>query len=134
MWQIECSVQIWGDSFSPAAAESLTGLTFARTNEPGQIAERGRYAGQPLPYGSAELRLAANPVVGTADFVAPFSDALTSLRISAEQFRKVGATDITVHFDVAYEAQCNLELKPVSLALLNTLDLPVTITCFEASP
>jgi hypothetical protein len=49
--------------------------------------------------------------------------------VLVEGLRRHGATDIVLHVDVAYDAQCNLEFSPRLLRALAALRIPFTVTC-----
>lgn len=110
-----------GDAFSPADAESRCGVRFSRKAERGEIAERGRYRGQPCPYGWGDLCSSESEI-----------DAfLRDTALLAAASAACGATDCSIHIDVAFDAQCNLEMSGELVVALGKLALPLTITCYE---
>lgn len=119
---------LWGEHFSPRLAEEVTGLLLTKKYEPGEIAIRGRYKGQPRQYGAAEIEV-------PKEVESPRRLTLL-LELSAphlETLRKSGATSCHVHVDVRYWDQCNLEFEPEVLARLAALGLPFTISCYDYS-
>jgi hypothetical protein len=127
MLNIYADCNVWGANFSPTALEKDTGIVFQRKNEPGQIADSGRYRNQPLPYGSATLVLREGRETGEivalqdVDFVAKH----------LAHFRKAGATKIVIDIVVAYGGQCNLEMNPEFLSAVASLGIPLTLSCYE---
>ena len=115
-----------GDAFSPEKAERETGLTFQQKNEPGEIGTRGRYKGQPTPFGWAMLK---PPEEGdeTRQFEWLFNAALPHI----ETLRRLGATDGKLHITYAYDTQCNLGYEPELMAKLARLGLAFTISCYR---
>jgi hypothetical protein len=118
-----------GDQFSPAEAETMAGFRFTQKSERGELATTGRYKGQPLPYGWAELEAAApGHFLTTAD--GPFFEAAEALTRAAQT---QGEVAVRLHVDVEYVAQCNLEFAPSILAAVSRLGVPLTMTCYESS-
>jgi len=115
-----------GESFSPSAAADEHGLTYAHQNEPGEIGVRGRYKNKPIPDGHARVVL-TNGQANTIDN----NDVWAPLAHTVEVCRRHGASDVSVHLDVKYTDQCNIELEPILVKLLGSLGLPLTITCYE---
>jgi hypothetical protein len=117
-----------GEAFSPNFASERLGWTFHDHVEPGSIGRAGRYKGVPVPYGSAERNCSGSPqelLEGTDTELARIADA-------AKILRECGAESIVVHFNVNYEAQCNLAFSPRLLLLLGAADIDLTITCYES--
>ena len=114
-----------GETFSPSAAERATGLPLSDTIEPGEIAPRGRYKGQPSPHGYANLR---------ASDETPDDGKLTALLSlflpHAETLRQLGADDIVVYAGYFYEHQCNLTFWPEAMAQLGRLGVPFWVSCY----
>ena len=127
--KIDCHCLLQGEDFSPSTVEKQTSLVFHKKNEPSEKGSIGRYRNRPIPYGSAELKFEADSI--TPDMLSPKSHSLTVLRKNIKLFRDAGATMIVLHFDVAYEGQCNIEISPDLLSKLAELGIPVTISCFE---
>lgn len=116
-----------GDQFSPAEAEARACFRFTRKSERGVLGTTGRYKGQPLPYGSAELEVTApSTFLSTTD--GPFFEAAEALTRAAQA---QGEVDVRLHVDVDHDGQCNLEIAPGVLAALHRLGIPLTMTCYE---
>jgi hypothetical protein len=113
-----------GDAFSPTDAEARCGHPFTEKHERGETATTGRYRGRALPYGWAELRSAEEASGGPNS---PFVHAAEALAAASAVS---GATECTLHIDVAFRDQCNLELSRETIATLAKLGLPVTVSCF----
>ena len=119
------SIKITGDSFSPSEAERATGLSLSHAIEPGEIAPRGRYKGQPSPHGYANLSAPAEtPEDGK------LAALLDSFLPHVETFRQLGADDIVVYAGYFYEAQCNLTFWPDAMAKLGELGVPFWVSCY----
>ena len=127
MTKLSLAFRAMGAQFSPGQVEQGSGALFSEKNEPGDIARTGRYRGQPLPYGSAEIRDADTPMTLSAG-QSPFIDAVARV---AAACRSAGATSLVVHADVAYYGQCNFELSENCIARLAALGVALTFTCFE---
>jgi hypothetical protein len=116
-----------GNQFSPAEAETMAGFRFTQKSERGVLGTTGRYKGQPLPHGSAELEATApGHFLTTAD--GPFFEAAEALTRAAQA---QGEVDVRLHADVKHDGQCNLEIAPCVLAALHRLGVPLTMTCYE---
>jgi hypothetical protein len=128
MVELRPILTLWGERFSPRRAEEATGLTLARTSEPGEIGVRGRYKGLPLPYGAALLKVPPDvePARRLSWLVERAERHLAALRES-------GATLCKLHLDVRYWDQCNLEFDPHELARIAALGVLFTITCWDRS-
>ena len=118
-----------GERFSPALAGERTGLVLVDANEPGEVAPSGRYAGEPLPYGSAMLVL-------LDEDLEPGASALEPLRGLGErlpELRALGATEASLFLVVAYEGQCHFALSPEELGALARLGVPLGVSCHPAA-
>ena len=127
MLNIYVDCHIWGERFSPKAVESKTGIAFQKKNEPGDIADSGRYRDQPRPYGSATLVVREGGERG--DLIS--FEAIKYLGKNLHEFKRAGATDISLDIVVAYGGQCNLEMSAALLNSLASLQIPLTISCYE---
>ena len=120
-------LQLQGETFSPAAAEREAGLSFTEKNERGEIGTRGRYAGQPLPFGAATLWAPSEidpseRLDWILDAVLPHLDTLRSL----------GGMQGWLHSNVYFDTQCNLEYQPEQLQKLAKLGITYTVCCAHA--
>ena len=125
---VTASFSIRGDTLSPVAVEHATSLAFLGRDkrEPGEIASRGRYKGQPSPYGSAILF--APDEAEDEDKLVWLLDAFQP---HADTIRKLGATDGSLYLSYAYESQCNLAFDPALLARIVALGFDFWITCYD---
>jgi hypothetical protein len=113
----------WGEAFSPQEAGRRTGLALTTSNEPGDIASRGRYKGKPRPYGSAEL-LVPNTVARNKRM-----QWLRNLTVNhMGELRACGATDMVVDLTVLNSVQGNWELDQLEIEALASLNVPLSIT------
>lgn len=135
MIRVFAVLRAWGEKFSPSEAERLAGVLFSEKSEPGELGVRGRYAGKPRPYGTAELQ-ASDATEAAALARGDLLDLawLKKVATLAPPCRLAGATDIELHLDVAYEAQCNVNFSPRELNSIAALGVPLTITCFPDDP
>ena len=132
MLGITAALTVWGEHFRPSEVEHLTGISFSSRNEPGEVGRKGRYAGVPKPYGSAELLM--EPVtIEAAGGATTLLDVnwLKQLDSIIRYCRDAGATDMAVHVDISYDGQCNLSLSANELAALAALSIPLTMTCYS---
>lgn len=120
------SCDLFGASFSPADAESKTGLVFSDPVEPGARGRSGRYKGKPTPYGSARL--------DTSDD-APWSTKLHGLLELLEThiaaLRECGAEDIRLTHAYFHDGQCNHEFSPEEMRRIARLEISLCISCYE---
>jgi hypothetical protein len=128
---VTARLMVWGESFSPSSVERIAGTTFSSKNEPGEVGAKGRYAGLPRPYGSAELLMPAVPVDsagGTRELL--YITWLKQVRNLVQRCKDAGASSVELHVDVSYDGQCNLTFEVGELAALAELEIPLTITCY----
>jgi hypothetical protein len=116
-----------GSAFSPESVETRIGVSFSKKNEPGEIGTIGRYRGQPIPYGSAELSDAENG----ADLMVPNVLFFAAIEKLAQACVAAGATSVLLHIDVAFTDQCNIEMSHDFISAVGRLGIPVTMSCFE---
>jgi len=126
MTSITFTMRLQGVAFSPAEAETRSGLAFTMRVEPGTIVSSGRYSGSALPYGWAELRCDADA------HGHPGEKFFFEASILAGVGASCGATQRVLHIEVAYQDQCNFEWSCESLSAVARLGLPVTVSCFQA--
>jgi len=106
-------------------AERRTGLSLTQKQEPGQIGTRGRYKGEPLPYGAASLEASEAML-----WQERWSLLLGQLAEHIETFRACGAEDVHLSHGYFYEGQCNLEFSPEALRQVADLGIPFCISCY----
>lgn len=131
MLGITAALTVWGEHFHPSEVERLTRICFSSKNEPGEIGKKGRYAGVPKPYGSAEL-LMEQTSIESGSGASGLMDTrwLKHLGTIIQPCREAGATHLEVHVDISYAGQCNLSLSADELAALAALGVPLTLTCY----
>jgi hypothetical protein len=127
MVKVTAVLRATGTDFSPEAVEHLTGISFSKKHERGSSGTIGRYRGQPLPYGSAEL---ASPETGM-DLMVPDAPFFAAIEKLAPACSTAGATSTVLHIDVAFTDQCNIELSPEFISALARLGIPITMSCFQ---
>jgi len=121
---VRCLIQ--GNNFSPSKAEKIAGVIFSDMNEPGAIGNAGRYRGIAIPYGSATLEsVVSDNQLDNLDAL------LNKLKCSIVKFREAGADDVTLHCDVFYEDQCNIEFSAAQITCLSKMEIAVTISCYK---
>lgn len=138
MIQVDLRLCASGATFSPARAAAEFDLKPGGVqHEPGEVASYGPHRGRPRSSGYACFQIyPSSPTVDPAtarvdaDLV-PHDLPLFEQPGLIEGLRRHGATDIVLHVDVAYDAQCNLEFSARLLRALADLAIPFTMTCYE---
>src|SRR3954471_23709024 len=98
MIRVFAVLRAWGEKFSPSEAERLAGILFSEKSEPGELGARGRYAGKPRPYGTAELQASDADEAAAVARRTLLDDAwLKKVAALAPPCRLAGATDIELH-------------------------------------
>ena len=118
-----------GEKFSPARARAELGSTVVALVEPGEVSNRGRFAGKPSPFGSARVDISIDD-----DMPSNPSGNAIALPDAAAMHRKLvdlGATDAELSIDVGYRDQCNIAFSPATLRVLAELNLGVSLSCWE---
>lgn len=134
MIRVSAVLSVWGEKFSPAEAERLAGIVFSTKNEPGEPGVRGRYAGKPRPYGSADLEASDAEQAAAAARRALLDHVwLKKVATVIPPCRLAGATDVELHLDIAHDGQCNVNFSPEEMRSLAELGIPLTLSCFEGS-
>jgi hypothetical protein len=110
-----------GERYKP----SSLAYAFTRQNDPGDIGTRGRYKGQPTPFGYSEIEVPAlipleEKVPHLCREVAPVLAAI----------RAAGAVDLYVSAGYFWKDQCNFQLTESDLAMLSALGCPISISCY----
>lgn len=119
-------LRMCGGEFSPEATEAAAGILFTKKHEKGELGHHGRHKGQPVPYGFAELAV-AEP---SGFLQVPNEEFFGSARKVLDAARGLGAVDASIHIDVEYDVQCNLEISPAVQEAVGRLGVPITITCW----
>ena len=128
MFRFDIHCLFHGENFSPALAEKETGVSLDDKIEVGDIGKIGRYKDKRIPYGSACLRLIEMKGESLETTLKVMTDILME---HIDSFRSNGTDSITLHFDVNYENQCNLEFSPELIKRISTLGVPLTISCYH---
>jgi hypothetical protein len=132
MLEITAALTVWGEHFRPSEVEQLASIGFSSKNESGEVGRKGRYAGVPKPYGSAELLMPSVSIEEAGGATALLDvNWLKQLDRIIPYCRDAGATDMEVHVDVSYDGQCNVSLSANELAALAALRIPLTMTCYS---
>lgn len=126
---VHLRLSLRGTLFSPSAFASKTGATLVGAREPGEIAVRGRFAGQKTPFGAADVPVATSAAT-TGDLLAFSDEDAEKLQLHIQIARTLGAEDVVLHADLAHEGQCNLEFSPGLLQRLDRFGVPLTVSCF----
>ncbi|MDZ4700997.1 MAG: hypothetical protein SH809_14915 [Rhodothermales bacterium] len=125
MTKLYATLELQGDMFPPSEAERLTGLSMIHKVEPGEIVKRGRYKGQPSPYGAASL--AVPEAVAEKEKLEWLLDAALKY---VGTFRRIGTDRLYIHASYAFDGQCNLAYSTSELRKLAELDLDFTVSCY----
>lgn len=118
-----------GETFSPKALKHLEGFSCISKNEPQEIVSKGRYQGKPIPFGS--LRIAIPVTSIDSFFDNKEAGLITRIETCVESLKKAAATDVSIHLDVEYENQCNLQFNSAWLTAIGKLGIPVAFTAYE---
>ena len=116
-------LEVWGRDFSPLAAAKEVSFDFDIAYEPGEVAQSGRFAGQPRPFGAASLTLHECDLEAPGT-LAPLAEALSALR-------NCGAEELQVCCYLSYETQCNLEISPDFMKIMADNGVRLLISCYE---
>jgi hypothetical protein len=121
-WSI--SFQVRGKQFKP----SLVEFTFTESHDCGEIGKAGRYRGQPMPYGSANIHVPS---------YIPHEERIIyivniALRLLPE-LQRAGATEWHVDIGRFYSTQCNEEYSPEEISLLAQLKCPLLYSAYLVS-
>ena len=128
MIEVDAEFRAYGSEFSPESVERSTGISFSKKKERGSTGILGRYRGQPVPYGSAEL---SGPETGL-DLMVPDAPFFAAVEKLVPACLSAGATSMSLHLNVAFADQCNIELSPEFIAALARLGIILTMSCFES--
>jgi hypothetical protein len=123
MLKILASCSVAGEKFSPTAFTKISSVKLVRTNEPGDIGNKGRYRRKPKPYGSASIEI-SNKTKG-------WSHLLTVMESCIDALRETGAEDITLSIGLFYDGQCNFELSKKDLKRIAALNIEMSISCYS---
>lgn len=113
-----------GASLSPSALRAKLHLALVAASEPGEIGGSGRYKGQPMPFGAAQICFEPSPTGALEDGVALLEKHIDGLRA-------MGADEIQLYLSIEYDGQCNMEFAPEMLGRIAKLRVPVLLTAYE---
>ena len=115
---------IWGEDFHP----SKVPFAFTRQQDPGAIGTRGRYKGQPEPYGSASYEV--SPSVPNASRIRHIVETIEPL-MSA--IRAAGASRWYINIGRFYCEQCNEEYSLDELQMIARLGCGFIYSAYSVS-
>jgi hypothetical protein len=125
-------LMMWGPDFSPAAAAAQLGLKFSESHERGEIGNRGRYRGQPIPYGAASIVVesipSADAPAGELEGAALLADQVGK---SLGALRALGADETTLQVNICFDAQCNFVILPETLNRIARMGIGLSISCYS---
>ncbi len=116
-------LEVWGRDFSPLEAAKGSSFDFDIAYEPGEVAQAGKYSGQPRPFGAASMTLHECDLEAPGD-LEPLASGLLALR-------EAGAEELQVCCYVSYQTQCNLEVSPEFMRVLSENNVRLLISCYE---
>lgn len=122
------TLRLQGSAFSPSSVEERTGLRFTASQERGELGRLGRYAGRPIPYGSAELACTVN----SALLASPDEEFFGAAERLVRAGEALGVESAVLHVDIEFESQCNFEFSQAFLAAVLRIGAPLTVSCYEA--
>ena len=114
-----------GPSFSPAVVEKHLGVSFVSKVEPGGSQGSSPEGVETSLYGSGILECAHIMTNWCNDRA--LLAWLAFVKQSLDEFRRAGATEIVLHFDVGYRSQGNFETDEETLNALADLGIPMTV-------
>ena len=126
MIRLVCTCELYGERFSPKLIAQLTGITFARQNEVGDIGTSGRYRGTRIPYGSA--------TIGVPKHIEAGGEILwlaRRLMPHIQMLRDAGASDIWFSIGLFHDGQCNWSLSEEELSAVSALGIRMDISAHE---
>jgi len=126
--ELRLSVLLRGEEFSPKKAEEITGLKLRDKLEVGEISPRGRYRGEPVPYGTAQLEVPTE---------IPYDDRLMwiirSLEVNLQKLYDCGAKETRICAGYFYKNQCNFGFSKKELLAIAKLEIDFDVSCYDIS-
>jgi hypothetical protein len=126
MTKIRSSCLFVGDGFSPSSFSDGRSIDLHDAIEPGAFGLRGRFKGQPTPFGSASIQMPENEGNDWDSFY-QLVDLLEGYLVD---LRKAGAERITLFVSVYYDGQCNLGFSAEELGRIAHLGVDLAISCY----
>ncbi len=119
---------LWGEAFSPTKLQELIpSVPMRLVTELGEIQERGRYQGKPVPHGACHISTPeviemSQRIEWMADFIAEYFDV----------FKAAGASDVV--YQLYWTGlQGNMEFTPRELKKIASLEIPFCIDYIQES-
>ena len=116
-------LSLWGETFSPSRAGTMTGLTLSNAREPGEPLKSGRQ-----PARRAGLAILKPPESIPEEIRLTWLIEMATAHLSA--FRAQGATICKFNLSVLWMDQCNLCFESEDLARIAALGIQFTISCY----
>lgn len=124
MQKISISLCSHGTRYDPVRTQAKAGVTFDRLQPRGQIAARGRYKGQPLPYGSSALECPQHERMLSEQSVPFFQSARAVVDAAKSASHYI---DILIQYD----DQPSCEMSSGFVAALERVGVHVHITFYK---
>ena len=122
------NISFWGSNFSPRQATDESGISFTEQTEVGEIGTQGKYNAKPFDYGAAHINFKSGD--DRDSFLVPL-EVLNLVKMHKETLKRLGAEEISITVNIAYQGQCNLELSPAFMKMVSDLGVPLLMTCYE---
>ena len=124
--KITASIELRGATFSPKAATEYCHLALTNQQEPGSVSSRGRFAGQPAPFGSASVE-----VPETVPDEEKLMHAISSISGMADKLRSLGVTETYLYVGYFHHGQCNCVLSTAEITALHGLGIPMIFSTYD---
>lgn len=122
---VECYLQ--GKNFDPFQAEKKLGLNFSNKVKKGDLGIKGRFKGQPYPFGFCYLK----PDIDSNDENDKLKILLEMIEKSDIKIGNYKIEEIHIRMDINYDSQCNLEFDPIVLEEFGKNKIPLLISCYK---
>jgi len=119
-------IEITGKLFYPSKVISEIGINFEKHHDVGIIGEKGRYLGQPIPYGSATI----SPPKNIEEW-AQIMWLLNLLDDKVNVIRKFGGLDISLKVAYYYNGQFNTEMGVEEISSMARLNIPFLFSVYQ---
>jgi len=125
---IDPECHLWGENFSPGKLkQAIPSIQMRQVTEPGAIQTRGKFRGQPAPYGACCIETPEE--VSTDQRIEWMADFIASY---CAVFKGAGASDI-VYWLYWTGVQGNMEFNPRELKKIADLEIPLCIDYIQES-
>ena len=126
MVELNPSLSVKGESFSPSQCEQSSGLAFSEKTEPGEICTRGKFKDKPSPFGFGSIAPPEDvPSTDRLDWI------ITNVLPNVAALRDAGAERIWVYLGVDYTDQCSLWFKSEDIQSIGDAGVSLAITCID---